>query len=92
MKTENKKVQVRRRALEYCILVQLENNPRCVGEIIEMVKKSKVIVAEKTPNSRLAQMKNENYTGRRSEDSQTQSADNKVHLLWLWTGFLNTDH
>ncbi|MDP3914530.1 MAG: hypothetical protein Q8R96_12430 [Bacteroidota bacterium] len=92
MKTENKKVQVRKRALEYCILVQLDNKPFHVGEIVRLVKESKVIIEEKILNPHFPRLKNEDKLYRRLDDSNTQSADSKVHLLWLWTGFLNTDH
>ena len=92
MKTENKKVQVRKKALEYCILVQLDNKPFQVGEIIKLVKESKVMIEEKVLNPYFKHFKNADNLYRRLDDSNTQSADSKVHLLWLWTGFLNTDH
>ena len=92
MKTENKKVQVRKKALEYCILVQLEKKPFNVGEIIKLVKESKVIIEEKILYPHFRHLKNADNLYRRLDDSNTQSADSKVHLLWLWTGFLNTDN
>lgn len=91
MKTENKKVQVRKKALEYCILVQLDNKPFPVGEIIKLVKESKVIIEEKVLNPHLRHLNADNLY-RRLDDSNTQSPESIVHLLWLWTGFLDTDH
>lgn len=91
MKTENTKVQVRKKALEYCILVQVDNKPFHVGEIIRLVKESKVIIEEKILNPHSRHLNADNLY-RRLDDSNAQSVDSKVHLLWLWTGILNTDH
>ncbi|MBW8334794.1 MAG: hypothetical protein K0M40_22445 [Prolixibacteraceae bacterium] len=91
MKTENTKVQVRKKALEYCILVQVDNKPFHVCDIIRLVKESKVIIEEKIINPHFKHLNADNLY-RRLDDSNTQSADKKVHLLWLWTGILNTDH
>jgi hypothetical protein len=92
MKTENKKVQVRKKALEYCILVQLDHKPFHVGEIIKLVKESKVVIEKKILNPHFRHLKNADNLYRRLDDSNTQAADSKVHLLWLWTGFLNAGH
>lgn len=91
MKTENKKVQVRKRALEYCILVQLDHRPFRFGEIIKLVKESKVVIEEKIINPNFRHLNADNLY-RRLDDSNAQSDDGNVHLLWLWTGILNTDH
>ena len=88
MKPESKKVQIRKRALEYCILLQLENKPLHVCDILEMAKKSKMIVNEEAHPSLHNPTGNYYYTGDKSENSLNQTPGNKVHLLWLLTGFL----
>lgn len=88
MKTDSNKVQIRKRALEYCILLQLENKTLHVGDILEMAKKSKMIVEKEAHSSQLKQIGNHDYTGDKLGDSLNQSPRNKVHLLWLWTSLL----
>ncbi len=88
MKTESTKTQ-KRKALEYCILIKLEDKPLYVSDIIEMVKKSKVIVDQRASQTIVSQPKNENYQGCTLEDSFTNETPNKVHFLWLWTSYLN---
>ena len=70
---------------------KLDNKPFPVGENIKLVKESKVIIEEKILNPHFRHLNTDNVY-RRLDDSNTQSADSKVHLLWLWTGILNTDH
>jgi len=89
MKTDNNKVQIRKRALEYCILLQLENKPLYVDDILEMVRKSKMVVEEGAHSSQFKPIGNYDCAGYKSGDFINQSPGNKVHLLWLWTGFLN---
>ena len=69
MKSENTKAQMRKGVLEYCILLTLQNKDQYVSDIIENLKKSKIIVVEGTLYPMLTRLKNEGYLGSRWEES-----------------------
>jgi PadR family transcriptional regulator, regulatory protein PadR len=69
MKLENTKSQMRKGVLEYCILRVLENKPLYVGDIIQNLEKTELILVEGTLYPMLIQLKNEGYLGYHWEES-----------------------
>jgi PadR family transcriptional regulator PadR len=61
MKIENTKAQMRKGILEYCILSVLSKEERYPSEIIEALKKAKLIVVEGTLYPLLTRLKNAKY-------------------------------
>lgn len=61
MKIENTKAQVRKGILEYCILSVLSKKEHYPSEIIEALKKAKLIVVEGTLYPLLTRLKNAKY-------------------------------
>lgn len=70
MNTEKSKAQMRKGILEYCILLLLEENEAYVSDIIEQLKKSKLIIVEGTLYPLLTRLKNANYLSYRWEESR----------------------
>lgn len=58
MKLENTKAQMRKGILEYCILSILKNGEAYPSDIIEQLKKAKLIVVEGTLYPLLTRLKN----------------------------------
>ncbi|GAB5557525.1 MAG: PadR family transcriptional regulator [Schleiferiaceae bacterium] len=58
MKIENTKAQMRKGVLEYCILSVLSNKDAYASDIIETLKKGKLIVVEGTLYPLLTRLKN----------------------------------
>ncbi len=69
MKIENTKAQMRKGVLEYCILSILNNGEAYPSEIIEQLKKAKLIVVEGTLYPLLTRLKNAEILSYRWEES-----------------------
>lgn len=80
MKIENTKAQMRKGVLEYCILLVLEEKPLYANDIIDDLKKSKMIVVEGTLYPLLTRLKNDGLLTYRWEES-TQGPPRKYYEL-----------
>lgn len=69
MNVENTKAQMRKGILELCILAILRNNESYPSEIIEELKKNKLIIVEGTLYPLLTRLKNEELLSYRWEES-----------------------
>ena len=69
MKIENTKAQMRKGVLEYCILSILNNGEAYPSEIIDQLKKAKLIVVEGTLYPLLTRLKNAEILTYRWEES-----------------------
>lgn len=69
MKVENAKAQMRKGVLEYCILIVLNEKPLYAINIIEGLKKAKMIVVEGTLYPLLTRLKNAGLLAYRWEES-----------------------
>lgn len=69
MKIENTKAQMRKGVLEYCILSILNNGEAYPSEIIDQLKKAKLIVVEGTLYPLLTRLKNVEILTYRWEES-----------------------
>ena len=69
MKLENTKTQMRKGILEYCILSILKNGEAYPSDIIEQLKKAKMIVVEGTLYPLLTRLKNAELLQYRWEES-----------------------
>lgn len=70
MKLENTKAQMRKGILEYCILEILSKKNAYAPDIIEEMKKAKMIVVEGTLYPLLTRLKNAGMLSYRWEESQ----------------------
>jgi PadR family transcriptional regulator PadR len=70
MKTENTKAQMRKGVLEYCILEIIAKKHSYAPDIIEEMKKAKMIVVEGTLYPLLTRLKNSGLLNYRWEESQ----------------------
>ena len=70
MKIENTKAQMRKGILEYCILEILSKKHSYAPDIIEEMKKAKMIVVEGTLYPLLTRLKNAGYLSYSWEESQ----------------------
>ena len=70
MDLENKKAQMRKGILEYCILSVLSRNSCYASDIIKELKEAKVIVVEGTLYPLLTRQKNAGLLSYRWEESQ----------------------
>ena len=70
MKLENTKAQMRKGILEYCILEILSKRNAYAPDIIEEMKKAKMIVVEGTLYPLLTRLKNAGMLSYRWEESQ----------------------
>ena len=80
MNIENTKAQMRKGVLEYCILLVLEEKPLYANDIIDNLKKSKMIVVEGTLYPLLTRLKNDGLLTYRWEES-TQGPPRKYYQL-----------
>lgn len=80
MKIENAKAQMRKGVLEYCILIVLSEKPLYAINIIEGLKKAKMIVVEGTLYPLLTRLKNAGLLAYRWEES-TQGPPRKYYEL-----------
>ena len=71
MKIENTQSQMRKGILEYCILSILKNEEAYASDIIEKLKKVKMIVVEGTLYPLLTRLKNSELLQYRWEESST---------------------
>ena len=69
MDIENAKAQMRKGVLEFCILSILSHEEKYPSEIIERLKRSKLIVVEGTLYPLLTRLKNEGLLSYRWEES-----------------------
>lgn len=80
MKTENIKAQMRKGVLEYCILSILSKGDAYASDIINELKKSKLIVVEGTLYPLLTRQKNAGFLNYRWEES-TQGPPRKYYMI-----------
>jgi len=80
MNVENVKAQMRKGVLEYCILSILSKNDSYASDIINELKKSKMIVVEGTLYPLLTRQKNAELLSYRWEES-TQGPPRKYYKL-----------
>lgn len=80
MNLENLKAQMRKGTLEYCILLILAQNDAYASDIIEALKKVKLIVVEGTLYPLLTRQKNAGLLSYRWEES-TQGPPRKYYKL-----------
>lgn len=80
MKIENTKAQMRKGVLEYCILSILNKGEAYPSEIIEQLKKAKLIVVEGTLYPLLTRLKNAEVLTYRWEES-TSGPPRKYYKL-----------
>tara|TARA_B100000767_G_C19774829_1_gene541971 strand:+ start:3728 stop:4057 length:330 start_codon:yes stop_codon:yes gene_type:complete len=71
MKIENTKAQMRKGILEFCILKILSTRDKYAFEIIETLKKSKLLVVEGTLYPLLTRLKNGGFLEYRWEESSS---------------------
>ena len=71
MKIDNTKAQMRKGILEYCILGILESSDAYASDIIETLKKAKLIVVEGTLYPLLTRLKNAGLLEYRWEESSS---------------------
>jgi PadR family transcriptional regulator, regulatory protein PadR len=71
MNIENTKAQMRKGVLEYCILAILKNGEAYPSEIIDKLKKGKLIVVEGTLYPLLTRLKNADLLSYRWEESKS---------------------
>lgn len=80
MKGENAKAQMRKGVLEYCIMLILSNKPSYTSDIIDALKKSKLIVVEGTLYPLLTRLKNTGHLSYSWQES-TQGPPRKYYEL-----------
>ncbi len=80
MKTENIKAQMRKGVLEYCILSILSRSDAYASDIINELKKSRLIVVEGTLYPLLTRQKNAGFLNYRWEES-TQGPPRKYYMI-----------
>lgn len=80
MKTENVKAQMRKGVLEFCILSILSRGDAYASDIINELKKSKLIVVEGTLYPMLTRQKNAELLNYRWEES-TQGPPRKYYMI-----------
>ena len=80
MKTENVKAQMRKGVLEFCILSILSRGDAYASDILNELKKSKIIVVEGTLYPLLTRQKNAGLLNYRWEES-TQGPPRKYYML-----------
>lgn len=71
MKLENTKAQMRKGVLEFCILAILKQHEAYPSDIIDLLKKSKLIVVEGTLYPLLTRLKNAELLSYRWEESKS---------------------
>jgi PadR family transcriptional regulator PadR len=89
MKIENTKAQMRKGVLELCILSLLKHNELYPSEIIDELKKSKLIVVEGTLYPLLTRLKNAGVLSYRWEESKSGPPRKYYKLTALGEKFLS---
>lgn len=85
---ENTQAQMRKGVLEYCILSILANGEAYPSEIIEILKKAKLIVVEGTLYPLLTRLKNTGFLAYRWEESKQGPPRKYYQLTALGKKFL----
>ncbi len=80
MNVENSKAQMRKGILEYCILLMLSRKDAYASDIINLLKKAKLIVVEGTLYPLLTRQKNAGLLTYRWEES-TQGPPRKYYTI-----------
>ena len=88
MKIENTKAQMRKGVLEYCILSILNNGEAYPSEIIDQLKKAKLIEVEGTLYPLLTRLKNAEILSYRWEESTSGPPRKYYQLTSNGTDFL----
>tara|TARA_B100000900_G_scaffold262756_2_gene223977 strand:+ start:406 stop:741 length:336 start_codon:yes stop_codon:yes gene_type:complete len=89
MKIENTKAQMRKGVLEFCILSILKKGEAYPSDIIEQLKKSKMIVVEGTIYPLLTRLKNGEVLEYRWEESKSGPPRKYYNLSSKGEDFLN---
>jgi len=89
MKIENTKSQMRKGILEYCILATLKNEEAYPSDIIENLKKVKLIVVEGTLYPLLTRLKNAELLQYRWQESMVGPPRKYYSLTTKGIEFLN---
>ncbi len=89
MNLENTQAQMRKGVLEYCILSILNNREAYPSEIIEQLKKGKLIVVEGTLYPLLTRLKNAELLSYRWEESASGPPRKYYQLTEKGQRFLN---
>lgn len=85
---ENTQAQMRKGVLEYCILCILANGEAYPSEVIEILKKAKLIVVEGTLYPLLTRLKNTGFLSYRWEESKQGPPRKYYQLTALGKKFL----
>lgn len=80
MSTENFKTQIRKGLLEFCVLQIISRGEVYTSDIIEELKKSKIIVVEGTLYPLLNRLKSSNYVDYQWKESK-QGPPRKYYVL-----------
>ena len=88
MNAENTQAQMRKGILEYCILSILKKNEAYPSEIIDQLKKAKLIVVEGTLYPLLTRLKNMDLLAYRWEESNSGPPRKYFKLTATGEGFL----
>ena len=80
MSTENFKTQIRKGLLEFCVLQIISRGEVYTSDIIEELKKSKIIVVEGTLYPLLNRLKSSNYVDYQWKESK-QGPPRKYYIL-----------
>jgi len=89
MKIENTKEQMRKGVLEYCILSILKNQDAYVAEILNALKKAKLLVVEGTIYPLLTRLKNADLLSYRWEESTSGPPRKYYTITEKGIAFLN---
>jgi len=89
MKIENTKAQMRKGVLEYCILSILKNQDAYVAEILNALKKAKLLVVEGTIYPLLTRLKNADLLSYRWEESTSGPPRKYYTITEKGIAFLN---
>ena len=89
MNIENTKAQMRKGVLEFCILSVLKEKDAYTSEILETLKKAKLLVVEGTIYPLLTRLKNEGLLNYRWEESTSGPPRKYYGLTEIGKEFLN---
>jgi PadR family transcriptional regulator PadR len=89
MNIENTKAQMRKGVLEFCILSVLKEKEAYTSEILETLKRAKLLVVEGTVYPLLTRLKNDGLLSYRWEESTSGPPRKYYGLTELGQTFLN---
>jgi PadR family transcriptional regulator PadR len=89
MNIENTKAQMRKGVLEFCILSVIKEKEAYTSEILETLKRAKLLVVEGTVYPLLTRLKNDGLLNYRWEESTSGPPRKYYELTELGRTFLN---